>query len=153
MRHWSDGDRIVWDEMQRDAAPSVDFLKDRQHTARQPWKCQTCGKERPAGTVYRSTAGKIDGEFFTEKTCVMTPNGECPYNMTKWLVTFVRDLDDRPPGAGDPRSWLPSFTKVIKAENQGDARHYAEPFADSTPPYNFKIKSIEPAPDDAPVDL
>jgi hypothetical protein len=61
MRQLSDGERELWNEMQRDAAPDIRVLWDKQPVARKAHRCARCGDEIKAGERYESTGIITDG--------------------------------------------------------------------------------------------
>lgn len=65
-RHISDGDRDLWNEMQRDAAPDVKMLHDKVSVARRGHEL-SCGCFIFAGERYRSVAMIADGKFERSK--------------------------------------------------------------------------------------
>lgn len=81
--HWTDGDRAVWDEMQRDAAPTVRTLVHETRKARKTHDCSICRKPGiRKGDDYLYNAAVVDGEFTVSRTCassLIDPDYECSY--------------------------------------------------------------------------
>lgn len=74
MRQMSDGERELWNEMQRDAAPDVRTIAIRTATRRgPPILCDNCGAPINPGDRYGSHVFTEDGRF--ELTRYHTP---CP---------------------------------------------------------------------------
>ena len=67
MMGMSDGEREIWAELQREAAPDIVVLWDKTPKARRPHLCDACNEEIAPGTVYESRGWREDGEFKTEK--------------------------------------------------------------------------------------
>ena len=62
----SDGARDLWNEMQRDAVPDIEVLRESTHVARKVcYRCSACRAMIQKGQQYRYTVLKEDGEFQT----------------------------------------------------------------------------------------
>lgn len=79
-RGMSDGEREMWNEQQRDAAPDVRLLWHKRPVARKPHLCDHCNDEIAPGTRYESIGLLSDGTFQFEKLHLFAhhcPSG-CP---------------------------------------------------------------------------
>lgn len=69
MYRMSDGEREIWNEQQRDAAPTVVTLRtSRSRRARKERKL-TCGHTIKVGQWYDEWVGVVDGEFTVDHHC------------------------------------------------------------------------------------
>lgn len=63
----SDGARELWEEMQRDAAPQFEILRESTHVARKVcYRCSACRGHIGRGQQYRYTVLLEDGDFQTD---------------------------------------------------------------------------------------
>lgn len=62
----SDGARDLWNEMQRDAMPDFEVLRETTHVARKVcYRCEACRAMIQKGQQYHYTVLLEDGEFQT----------------------------------------------------------------------------------------
>lgn len=75
-RQLSDGERELWQEMQREAAPDVVVLSQKSVKARKEHTCDLCGQTIIVGDSYEAVAFLEDGEFQTHKMHLVCPPRE-----------------------------------------------------------------------------
>lgn len=84
----NEADRDVWNEMQRDAAPDVRVISQRQHRARKAIRLD-CGCITKPGDLYCSMAWLEDGSF---KTAKGHPLLACPLTIVVWGTETVQGI-------------------------------------------------------------
>lgn len=80
VREMTSGERELWNEAQRDAAPDVRTLWHRYPVARRAHRCDLCGGEIAAGTQYETQGYLEDGalrRFKSHQFAYYEPSG-CP---------------------------------------------------------------------------
>jgi len=50
---------------------NVEFFNKAHHVAAKEHRCHECRQPIPIGTVYEYVSGKFDGDFWTQKTCLI----------------------------------------------------------------------------------
>lgn len=82
--------------MSADYDGSSEFVTDAMRKARKAHKCDECGAAIAPGELYENISGKFDGDFFSQKTCVVCMEiGKTFYCGGRILGTLWEDLREQ----------------------------------------------------------